>query len=273
MAPNVIIRAGQGKDVEKEAVSIDTVFGLVLEDINKDASSIWLTADQAVPFEPATINAGSFVRSITNPPQVFDKAQVIINSDRVVLNSKASHIMMFSNEGIHLNSFKETTIDTDNNIALTANLDINLNANGNITNTADKNYFINSGEDITLMALKKTSIIANQIFIGSADQTTEPMVGGKTLSAWLSDLITTLRNAIINTQTGPGKFNPQVLNQLKQLQDKLGNNTNSVFNSKNNFVSLVNQKPQVVLNEFESGTQSEVIENKWNLSDSYYKVV
>ena len=68
MAPNIILRTGQGKDIEKTDATKDSIFGLILEDVNKDASSIWMTADQNVPFEPITINAGSFNRSIQAPP-------------------------------------------------------------------------------------------------------------------------------------------------------------------------------------------------------------
>lgn len=275
LAPNVIIRAGQGKDIETEAVSIDTVFGLILEDINKDVSSIWLTADQTVPFEPATINAGSFVRSISNPPQAFDKAQVIINSDRVVLNSKSSHIMMFSNEGIHLNSFKETTIDTDNNIILTANLDINFGASGNITSTTDKDYVINSGNDITLMAVGKASIVSEQIFIGTIDKDDEPLVGGASLAEWLDELLAALLPAsgiVAITSTGPAKIHPLIKQKLEEVREKLNDKKDAIFNSKNNFVSLENEKSEIVLNEFEEGEPTESINNEWNLSESYYKV-
>ena len=58
LAPNIILRAGQGKNLEKEEITIDSVFGLIMEDINKDASSIWVVSDQVVPFKPATIVAG-----------------------------------------------------------------------------------------------------------------------------------------------------------------------------------------------------------------------
>jgi hypothetical protein len=305
LAPNVIIRAGQGKDVEKTDISIDSIFGLILEDINKDASSIWVVSDQVVPFEPTTTKAGSFMRSVSNPPQKFDKAQIILNSDRILLNSKKSHIMLFSNEGVHINSFKDTTIDTDSNIISTANIDILSKAGRNIENTADADIMAYAGSDILSVSVEKTSFVADKLFIGTIDDDTEPLVGGTTLSKFLARLILALAgNALqsnskdpstsfveglhtslhVITPTGPGKLNPTIIKDLTSLYKELAaNNSGQVknkkdfagapFNSEDNFVMLVNESPKVELNEFENGQQILTENNKWILSESYYKVV
>lgn len=305
LAPNVIIRAGQGKDIEKTDVSIDSIFGLILEDINKDASSIWVTSDQVIPFEPTTTKAGSFMRSVANPPQKFDKAQIILNSDRIILNSKKSHLMFFSNEGVHINSFKDTTIDTDSNIIFTANVDITSNASRNIQSTADADIMLYAGSDVLSVSIEKTSFVADKLFIGTVDDDSEPLVGGTTLSKFLARLILALAgqptqstsknpstsfveglhtNVHVITPTGPGKLSPAIITDLTALYKELAaKNSGQVknkkdfagapFNSEDNFVMLINEEPKIELNEFEKGTQIVTENSPWILSDPYYKVV
>jgi hypothetical protein len=304
LAPNIILRTGQGKDIEKEEISIDSVFGLIMEDINKDASSIWMVSDQVVPFKPATVQAGSFMRSVNKKPQKFDKAQIIINSDRLILNSKLTHIMLFANEGIHLNSYFDTTIDTDRHIIFTANKDIVSKASRNIESTADEDIIAYAGSDITNISIEKTAFVADKLFIGTTDDDSEPIVGGTTLSKFLARLILALTHAETgdpekgqhtpaggpNTQihvitpTGPGKLNPAIVKALDKLYKELEKqNSGQVknkkdfagapFNSEDNFVMLVNEAPKMVLNEFKEGKQLQMKRPEWKLSEPYYRVL
>lgn len=280
MAPNIIIRAGQAKNVENDAVTRrKKVFGLILEDVNNDASSIWVTSDQTVPFRPSTIDAGSFVRSISSPPQRFDKAQIILNSERLLLNAKDTHIMLFANQGIHLNSFKDTTIDTDSSFLVTANVDIINRVSRTITNIADSNYIINAGKDIFSLSLDKTSFLANKIYLGSQQNEEQPLVCGTLLAEFLREFI----DAHLQPDTPesinfhvsgpvPSKLNPKVKAALLQLKGKLKGMSDAVFNSKDNFVMLDNEPVQMELNAFESGKAAEIEKNTWILTEPYYKV-
>lgn len=301
LAPNIILRTGQAKDAEIGPTTSKSEYGLILEDVNKDASSIWMVADQTIPFLPATAKAGSFVRSVTTPPQKYDKAQIIINSDRLVLNAKKTNIMLFSNEEINLNSFKNTTIDTDANILLSANEEINFKSNKNIESTTDEDFTITAGSDILAIAMEKSSTISKKIYLGSSQNDEEPMVGGTSLSKFLARLIHALVNGTTNnpptvftpganqtnhviTPMGPGLLAPAVVSALQSLYDELtpensGQENNksdfagAPFNSQANFVMLQNEEPQMVKNEFKSGEQNPSIENnKWVLSETYYRV-
>lgn len=260
--------------LKKKYVSKEAIFGVTLEDVNKDASSIWIVSDQVIPFEPITRDAGSFVRSVESPPQMYDKAQIIINSDRLVLNAKKTHIMLFANEGIHLNSFKDTTIDADKSILLTANIDIISRTSRSISNMADSNFIVNAGNDILTLSLKKTSFLADKIYIGSQNNEDEPMVGGYTLAKFLDEFIKAHLNPPFHvlTSMGPGKLHPQVVANLKKVQAKLRGMDDAVFNSEDNFVMLKNETVQMEKNEFEDGQQLKTENNEWILSDSYYKV-
>lgn len=192
MAPNIILRAGQGKDIEKTAASSKEVFGYILEDINKDASSIWMTSDQVLNFRPSTQDAGSHHRSALTAPILYDGAQIVSNSDRIILNAKKTHVLMYANEGIHMHSISDSSIDSDSNILFTANLNISFRSNMNINSTADEDFIVNAGSDILFMSLDKNSTIANKIYLGSAANDREPMVGGYNLSIFLARLINVL---------------------------------------------------------------------------------
>jgi len=255
MAPNIILRTGQGKDLEKDYTTKDGQFGLTLEDINKDVSSIWMVSDQTVPFEPTTINAGSFYRSIGQPVQKFDKAQILINSDRIILNSKKTHIMLFSNEEIYLNGFRGVSIDTDSSITLTANLDINHMTSRNMNIGVDQDVNIKAGSDVTVLAAEKISLVGKKIHIGGIQNDAEPVVGGTSLSIFLARLIQALMglgitppqvptyqslgsavpttstppaivpgpSAVVHVMTsvGPGWLNPPIVTALTALYNEL----------------------------------------------------
>jgi hypothetical protein len=192
MAPNIIMRTGQAKDKHKTEATFKTAFGLMLEDINNDAASIWMVSDQKVPFEPITLQAGSFYRSIFNPVNVFSGASITLNSDRIVLDAKKNHIMLFSNDEIYMNSFNRTSIDTDESIFLTANIDINSMSSRNINNIADEDFTAKAGDDILLLAREKASISAKKIHIGGIQNDAEPLVGGTSLAIFFARLISVL---------------------------------------------------------------------------------
>jgi hypothetical protein len=276
LAPNIILRAGQGKDLEKERVSIDTVFGVMLEDINKDPSSIWMVSDQVVPLEPSTINAGSFVRSLKSPPQIFDKAQIIINSDRILLNTKTNSIMLFSADSINLNSFNDITADTDGNILFTANQEMSVRVNKSVTLTADENIVNTAGNSLLFSSQEKASIVSKKIFIGSVESEEEPMVGGASLAEAIKTLIKifTDQPILVTTPSGPGRISPLVKQQLNDFIDNvLKEGTDATFNSKSNFVSLENEEVEIEKNEFEDGKVNPTEPNEWILTNQYYRVL
>ena len=107
-SPNVIIRTGQG--VEESVANKP-----VKEDVNKDSSSLWMTTDQVVPFERSSQKAhGKTV------PNQYDGKQILINSDRIVFNSKVNSIHAFSKSEISMGA------------------DIRMNLESPIVNLADR---------------------------------------------------------------------------------------------------------------------------------------
>lgn len=275
MAPNIIIRTGQAKDIEEKEATKPKYFGLIMEDVNEDASTVWMTSNQNIPFEPATIDNDGFYRSIQNPPHKFDKATVLGNSDRIILNAKKTHIMLFANEEIYLNSFSRIGMDTDDTIFMTAYKDISQRASRNIDHVADKNYVINAGKHMLVSVMDSVSIVSKKIYVGSEKDETEPIVCGQLLAKWLNDFIKAHLDPVFHviTPTGPGKLHPQVIAKLKAVQKRLNGFIDAEFNSRDNWTMFKNEGPVIELNGFAQGKQYESENNKWVLSDkAYYKI-
>jgi hypothetical protein len=106
--PITIISNGHAYDVKKE---------YYLEQINKDASSIYLTSNQSIPLVTNNIP----INPITSPivPSNYLNAQAIINSDRVILSTKKDDIMLLA--------YTNVEIGANNIINLNANTSIHLN--------------------------------------------------------------------------------------------------------------------------------------------------
>lgn len=261
LSPTIILRTGQGKDNEKTYVTNTTLYGLTLEDINKDASSIWMTSNQNLPFLPATVEAGGFGRTLSNPPLLFGNAQILLNSDRLILNAKKESIFLYAKDTIYLNAGNELRIDTDNNFEIATQEGLSFRTSGTIRNRADSNIILNAAVDILTMSQGKTSLLGEKIYVGCTDlegvpdKEKEPLVGGQTLAWFLDEFINAHLTPPFHvlTSMGPGKLHPQVIKKLKDVQKKLRNKLDADFNSEDNFVMLKNEEVQVEKNDFTAG--------------------
>jgi len=84
------------------------------EDINGDASSIYLTSTQKIPLFPASNIKDSFSNTDVEPeaPQVYKGKQILLNSGRLVFNASQDSLIMSSNKTIHLSANKEIHLDS-----------------------------------------------------------------------------------------------------------------------------------------------------------------
>jgi hypothetical protein len=91
-----------------------------VEQINKDDSSLYLTSTQQLPLQ--TDRTG-VLNPLTNPIDAskYFNAQAILNSDRIILNSKKDEVMIFAKTNIEIN--------TKNIINLNAGDRVHLNSN------------------------------------------------------------------------------------------------------------------------------------------------
>ena len=91
-----------------------------VEEINKELSSIYLTSTQSLPLIPGANIINPILSSLA--PNKYINSQIILNSNRIVINSKKDEILLFSKTNIELN--------TDNIINLNAGRYIHLNIDG-----------------------------------------------------------------------------------------------------------------------------------------------
>ena len=100
-SPNIIIKAGQWEIP-------DVSYKPVKEDVNKDGSSLWMTTDQTIPLDK---NYHTEAHNKTLPKK-WDGAQIVLNSDRIVFNSKENSIHAFSNVDISLSSKERINLES-----------------------------------------------------------------------------------------------------------------------------------------------------------------
>ena len=151
--PITLIRNGQS------SLSSNEGWTSINEDINEDNSSIYLTATQQIPINVASQRYFSYTpREKETPisPSTYTGDQVIINSGRLLFNSKSDHILLSSQRTISFEALKGFNFDTP------------------------ANFVIDVGTHIKL---------------GSKDAT-EPLVKGETLRKDLLDLTKSLLNLV-----------------------------------------------------------------------------
>ena len=91
-----------------------------IEQINQDASSIYLTLDQQIPLQT---DKRGILNQRTRPIDVRDyfNSQIIMNSDRVVLNSKRDEVMIFAKTNVEINTRNIINLNADERVHLNSN--------------------------------------------------------------------------------------------------------------------------------------------------------
>ena len=114
-SPVTIIRNGQsdGTDVSQPWVPM-------VENINIDESSIYLTSTQQIPLELSTDSIESYDGLTETPtiPELYAGKQILLNSGRLVFNAKNDHIILSADKSVHLVSNNSINIDTTDQVAI-----------------------------------------------------------------------------------------------------------------------------------------------------------
>jgi uncharacterized protein (DUF2345 family) len=171
----------------------------------------------------------------------YTGAQIFINSDRVILNSKLNEISLFSKKEINLSAVESITVDSSRSVMVTAEQDITLKSSQD-TKISTIDLTLNSSGNISQETSGSFVISGKKIFIGSRDAK-EPMVLGNELAKLLYELVDALQTATVITSTGPAFFNPTIVTRLQILLGKLGTRSSpelAAFNSTSNFTSKTN---------------------------------
>ena len=207
-SPNIKLRAGQLQDANKfgqeELVNTleETSFKEVpvVEDINSDGSSMWMTTNETVRLTPATLEDTNIYPTDT-APEVFDGKQIILNSGRLIFNSKEKGILGFSDGPIDFSTL--------NSFGVAAKQDLNLYSPSIKVCRDGENGKTKSisllGQDIYLQNESGYTFVTSKgIELGSSNL--EPAVKGDTLEEILSelmDVVSDLSSAVATIVTTP----------------------------------------------------------------------
>jgi len=112
--PILILRNGQYSDGKDPWIP-------QVEDINKDISPIYATSTQNIPIQVSSKNYNSYKSAPTSPDK-FAGEQIILNSGRLLFNTKTDSILFSSKKTINLNSVESVNIDSPTFIANSKNI-------------------------------------------------------------------------------------------------------------------------------------------------------
>jgi hypothetical protein len=204
-SPITIIRNGQSSETDASKPWVPMV-----ENINIDESSIYLTSTQQIPLELSTDNIASYDGLTETPtiPELYSGKQILLNSGRLVFNAKNDHIILSADKSVHLVSNNSLNFDTTDKISMTTNVSF-----GVITLTSPKVYL---GSDI-----------GSEGYVGANLQS---LVLGENLSQTLTSILDALEGiagamTYANNGGGPvaslNKEGPLLKGQVEILKDSL----------------------------------------------------
>jgi hypothetical protein len=207
-APGIFIRNKQNAELDTKPIG-----EMVDEDINKDGTSVYFVSGKTkVPFKE-TISKTKI--AFKEYPSDFSGDQMFVNSDRVILSSKAKEFIIFGKGN--------TGVITD----------------GNYSVDAGKNVYINSDKNITIHSNNSNQIFLNsengKIFLGknqgagAEGAEVQKMVLGGELVAIMKELIDAINSQIYATCYGPtatGPANNAVFTAIKGKLNTLLSSTN-----------------------------------------------
>jgi hypothetical protein len=175
-----------------------------VEKINEEASSIYLTSTQNIPFK---VDVKDPINPLTSPiVKYYQNSQVIINADRVVLNSKKDDIMLFASS----------------NIELSTNYTVNLNAGEHIHLNIKEE--ISTGLDIKPKIFLGTKI-TNEI-------PTEPLMLGRQTAKYLQDLLHAIDTFAVKLSPAASAAQGSPVADLQtaatELHDRINSNTDNL---------------------------------------------
>jgi hypothetical protein len=177
------------------------VYDVVDEDINNDGSSIHITSGEYIsPYSPTVNYADGY-----NFPSEAKGDQIIVNSDRVTLSSKADSIFLYGNKNISLLANNVVTIDSTG-IDITSRNTIHISA----TDDNDMVFSVDNG----------------RILLGSGKVEQQMILGNKMINliAQLLDAINQMQIATPSGPSAPGPINraafTDIGNKLKDCLSK-----------------------------------------------------
>jgi hypothetical protein len=108
--PIVILRNGQSSNISQEG------WVPITENINQDLSSIYLTSTQKLPIDSSWNNKFNVFSPSSRPLSLsnFSLPQILINSDRVVLNAKTDSILISGEKSFNVSVGEYINVNSKN---------------------------------------------------------------------------------------------------------------------------------------------------------------
>jgi hypothetical protein len=186
--PILILRNGQGPTTRES-------WEPIVENINNDPSSIYLTQDQPIPLLAASPNQSSFAKS-TAPisPGGYINNQIILNSGRLMFNAKSDSILMLANKSIGISTNGTVGVD-GKQISLSAEK-VYLGSVQGVEGVDIQSLVL--GENLNLL-LEKIAIFAQTLEIGfstAVDSNGAPIVALSAISEEAGTLYKDILNVI-----------------------------------------------------------------------------
>ena len=167
-SPNIKLRAGQLQDTTNfgeenllEDLNSKPISAGVEENINSDGSSMWMTTDETVSLTPATLEDTNIYPTEVAPAE-FGGKQIILNSGRLIFNSKEDGILGFSNGPVDFSTLNTFGVSAKQGLNLYSP-NINIGRDGNDEPGKTKNIIFRSSNVTTSAVDGRVETYANNI--------------------------------------------------------------------------------------------------------------
>jgi hypothetical protein len=165
-----------------------------IEEINKELSSIYLTSTQKIPLQPDRKNT---LNPLTQPllPEKYLFSQVILNSDRITLNSKKDEVMLFAKTNIELNTNNIINLNAGKYVHLNSpNISLGTKSDGTL---ADEPLLLgNKTKDVLTQFVNIIGELCNALSSVVSTSEGSPLVGVNTAGASAVGKLESLQNQL-----------------------------------------------------------------------------
>ena len=201
-SPGIYIRNKQNQELDSKPIGT-----LVDEDINKDGTSVYITSGKIkIPFKE-TIKKQKVAFKDFPSSDKLKGDQLFVNSDRIVLSSKASEFIIFGKGN--------TGVITDGNYSVDAEKDIYLHTNSKVTihSAGSNQIFLNSENGKIYLGKNQGE--------GQVGAPVQQMVLGGELINLFQELIIAIGSQNYLTPSGPSKVGPENFSDFTRISNRL----------------------------------------------------
>ena len=169
---------------------------LYSEDINNDDSTILLTSTQTIPLNTTVTTSNPFTKTIL-PKNYSGNAQIILNSDRLVFNTKKDDILLYSQTNTEVYAKQDITLNAENDIILNGkNIVLGIQSPNKAQYPTQPVILGTNLEDILQDLVEALASLGNSLTSVVSTPPGSPLVTINTAGASLSDQILSISDRI-----------------------------------------------------------------------------